>query len=440
MRDLFADLVDHAHTQLQGSEVLLSNFAGETSDFVRFNRGLVRQAMTVRQAQLTLTLIEGRRHSRLTLSLAGTAASDRERVTRGIQAMRDMRDTLPEDPYLLYATQPATSERVASGNLPTPAQAVDDIVTAAHGTDLVGILASGPMHRGFANSLGSFHWHSVQAFLFDWSLYHRADKAVKSLWSGSVWDRQALARRIAAGQHDLARLSRPAVTLAPGAYRAYLAPAAVEDLLGMLNWDGISAKAQRTRQSCIQQLVDGQRRLSPLVSLREDTAGGLAPGFDEVGFAKPAQVALVEQGVHAGSLISARTAAEYGIAGNGAGEGEGGQSLSLAGGTLPAADALQALGTGLAIGNLHYLNFSDRINARVTGMTRFATFWVEQGEVIGPVNVMRWDDSLYRLLGSQLESLTAAPEWIASSSTYERRSVQTTRVPGALLASMNFTL
>jgi len=76
----------------------------------------------------------------------------------------------------------------------------------------------------------------------------------------------------------------------------------------------------------------------------------------------------------------------------------------------------------------------------VTGMTRFATFWVEGGRIAAPLAVMRWDDSLYRLLGSEIEALTDTPQWILNNGTYGQRSVQTSRVPGALLRRMTFTL
>lgn len=440
MKTLFTELVHHANGQLHGTEVLLCSFAAEASDFVRFNHGRVRQALSVRQVQLDLTLIRGRKRSGIALTLSGEAATDATRISQALRDLRDDLDVLPEDPYLLYAQDAAQSCRESEGQLPTAGQVIDDIVSAARGTDLVGILGSGPIYRGFANSLGAFHWHAVPSFLFDWSLYHRADKAVKCSWAGSHWDRQELSRRIDAAQQDLAHLSQPARSVPPGEYRAYLAPAALEDLIGMLNWEGISAKAQRTRQSCIQKLVDGQARLSPLVTITEDTARGLAPAFDDMGFVKPDTVCLVRDGQHAGSMVSARTSAEYGIASNGASETESGESLSLAAGTLRAVDALEALDTGLAIGNLHYLNFSDRTAARITGMTRFASFWVEGGRIVAPVNVMRWDDSLYRLLGDHLEALTSEAQTIQSSSTYEQRSVQTMRMPGALLSRMNFTL
>ena len=54
------------------------------------------------------------------------------------------------------------------------------------------------------------------------------------------------------------------------------------------------------------------------------------------------------------------------------------------------------MGTGVYIGNLGYLNYSDRTAGRMTGMTRFATFWVEDGQVVAPLNVMRFDDTILR--------------------------------------------
>ena len=445
MKDLFFPLVEHAIGQLAGSEVLLARFAGESTDFVRFNHAQVRQPMTVQQAALTLSLINGRRRDNVTLTLTGTPAQDRAAVSDAVRALRSELASLPEDPYLLYCTEPLVSDRETRGALPAPQAAIDDIVSAAGGLDLVGLLASGPIHRGFASSVGARHWHSVEAFLFDWSLYQpnadgALDRALKCAWAGSSWSRAGLQQRIDAARVQLPHLARAARTLQPGEVRAYLAPAALDELLWMLNWDGVSAKAQRTKQSCIQQLADGEARLSPLVSLADDLAGGLAPAFDDAGFARPARVPIVAAGAHAGSMISARTAQEYGLAANGADEEEGMASMALAGGALADDDVLAALDTGLYVGNLHYLNFSDRTHGRVTGMTRFGSFWVERGRIVAPVKVMRWDDTLYRMLGSSLEALTRTPEWILDNRTYGQRSVNTSRIPGALLSRFALTL
>jgi len=440
MKELFFDLVDFAVARLSGSEVLLANFSGEESDFVRFNRGRVRQPMSVQQAYLSLALIEGKRHDSTTVALASDGEQDRAAIAQAIETMRSDLPSLPEDPYLLYSTEPKSSESVRRGRLPTPTQAIDDVVRAASDLDLVGILGSGPVYRGFANSFGQRNWHAVDSFLFDWSVYHATDKAVKCNFSGAEWDGAEVVRRINAAREQLAHLAKPARTIEPGEYRAYLTPAALDELLWLLNWGGVSAKEQRTQQSVLQHLVDGETQLSPQITLREHTARGLAPAFDDAGFARPDAIELIRAGRHAGSLVSPRTAQEYGLPPNGADEGESMQSMELAVGELPQADALAALDDGIYVGNFHYLNFSDRPSCRVTGLTRFATFWVEKGRIAAPLNVMRFDDTLYRMLGSRLENLTRESEWILNAGTYGQRSVETSRVPGALLSALTLTL
>ncbi|MGZ9032249.1 MAG: metallopeptidase TldD-related protein, partial [Burkholderiaceae bacterium] len=340
MKELFFTLADHAFAALLGNEVLLINFAGEVTDFIRFNHGQVRQPMTVRQAQLRLTLIEGRRRNEVALTLAGELTQDRHAVSAALQCLRDELPQIPEDPYLLYSTEASRSERSDAGGLPSAAQAVEQVVDAARGTDFVGLLSSGPILRGFASSIGARHWHAVDAFLLDWSLFHSGDKAVKSAWSGSTWDRDELGRRVESARTQLTHLGKPPRTLAPGEYRVYLAPAAMDELLSMLNWSGVSEKAQRTKQSCIQKLADGEASFSPLVQVTEDTAGGLAPAFDEAGFTKPSHVDLVRDGRHSGTMVSPRTAAEYGIGANGADEDESTEAMSVAPGTLSEAQSL----------------------------------------------------------------------------------------------------
>jgi predicted Zn-dependent protease len=73
-------------------------------------------------------------------------------------------------------------------------------------------------------------------------------------------------------------------------------------------------------------------------------------------------------------------------------------------------------------------------------MTRFATFWVENGKVVAPVNVLRFDDTLYRMFGVNLEALTAERELLLESNTYGSRMLTSVTLPGALVSAMNFTL
>ncbi len=94
----------------------------------------------------------------------------------------------------------------------------------------------------------------------------------------------------------------------------------------------------------------------------------------------------------------------------------------------------------LYISNLWYLNFSDRTACRLTGMTRFASFWVEGGRIVAPVDVMRFDDSVFRLLGQELVGLTSERELLVNSDSYHQRNANSMRLPGAVVREMAFTL
>jgi predicted Zn-dependent protease len=78
---------------------------------------------------------------------------------------------------------------------------------------------------------------------------------------------------------------------------------------------------------------------------------------------------LIQAGQLVNTLINSRTAKEYGKVANGANGSESLRSPEVLPGTLPAADILKALDTGLYLSNLHYLNWSDRPTGRITGMT-----------------------------------------------------------------------
>jgi predicted Zn-dependent protease len=262
---------------------------------------------------------------------------------------------------------------------------------------------------------------------------------VKTAYAGFEWDETQFLAKLEAAKEQLSLLHGPRRSVEPGEYRACLAPRAMEDLVGLLSWGGFSARARATRQSPLLRMQEGER-LSPQVSLAESTAEGVAPGFQSDGFVKPAKVPLIAAGRLDRALVSPRSAKEYGLETNAAGGGEMPESLDMAAGELDTSEALAALDRGLYVSNLWYLNFSDRPAGRITGMTRFATFWVEGGRIVAPVSPMRFDDSIYRMLGANLLALTREREFLLDPSTYDERSTASARLPGALLRALRFTL
>ena len=204
--------------------------------------------------------------------------------------------------------------------------------------------------------------------------------------------------------------------------------------MSMLCWGGFSAQSIASKSSPLQKLYGGDHAFSPLVSLNEKVSGSLSPAFSDEGYPR-SDLTLIVDGKADAQLVSSRSAAEYGLIANGASGDESPSALNMEAGSLPEAEILKQLGTGLYISNLWYLNYSDQPAARLTGMTRFATFWVEDGEIKAPVSTMRFDDSVFSLLGSQLEALTPERELLLSASTYSQRATASELLPGALVST-----
>jgi len=215
------------------------------------------------------------------------------------------------------------------------------------------------------------------------------------------------------------------------------------ELLGTLGWSGFSLRARRNGVSSLMRLDSGAAAFDARIHLDEAVAAGNSPAFTAEGFARPARVALVEAGQLAaggGTLNSPRSAAEFKVPANGAGEEESPDALRLAAGDIPHADLLKALDTGLYISNLWYLNYSDRQACRMTGMTRYACFWVEGGQLVAPVDVMRFDDEAMRLFGSGLVGLTDVAEVTPNSDTYGARRFGSVTTPAAVVEGFRLTL
>ena len=440
MQDYFHALVDTISAYLRSSEIYTCTFRAEDSDFVRFNHGAVRQPGSVRQRTLSLDLIRGRRHAGGNITLAGDLQQDRGHLRRLLEELRQQLPFLPEDPYLLYATEVRSSTTAGRNELPESPDAVEALLQAGRGFDLVGLYAAGGIYVGFANSFGQRNWFASYNFNCDWSLFLRGDKAVKTAYAGLRWEADSFGGKVEEAAQQLEALNATPRDIPPGNYRVYLAPAAVADMLDMLAWGGFGLKAHRTKKTSLLQMAESGQRLHPEVTMRENTREGVAPNFDAAGFLKPDQVTLIDAGGLGDYLVSPRSAREYGVPTNGAGSSEAPESMDMAAGRMPTQAVLAELDTGVYINNVWYLNYSDRVSSRITGMTRFATFWVENGEFRGPLNVMRFDETVYRMFGENLLGLTDGQVFLMDNSTYRRRSTASSRVPGVLVRDFTFTL
>jgi predicted Zn-dependent protease len=440
MRACFDALTDHLRAQLAPGEAFTAWFQGENSDFVRMTQGKVRQPGSVSQRALSVDLIRGQRHAGGTVTISGDGELDRRRIEALVGELRTALAQVPDDPFHLSNQSSEQTEVIRQDALPDAAEVTARVLERARGLDFVGVYAAGRVYRGFASSFGQRNWFERASFHLDFSLYLRADKAVKCAYAGETWSDDDFLHRLQTGMAELEIIGRPAKTIDPGAYRVYLAPPAVAEILTVLSWTGFGEKSHRTKQTVFLKMLTGDARLDERITLAENTAESTGPAFGSSGFLKPPKVELIKKGLYVGVLCSPRSAKEYGVPTNGARDDEMPQALDLAPGNLPRSEVTARLDTGIYINHLWYLNYSDRPAGRITGMTRFATLWVEKGRVVAPLNVMRFDETIYRMLGQNLMGLTRERDFILDNDTYDQRSTGCAWVPGALVRDLRFTL
>ena len=439
MRDYFEKCFGYAESKLKSNDLLLANIHLENSDFCRFNHAKIRQLGSVLQTELSFKIVRQNRQCLITMQLSGDFLIDKLRIDRLWNEVDALIDGSTEDPYILYNEEIQNTENVAVDATPKTEDVLTTILQKANGTDFVGIFANGSIATGFANNLGQRNWYETRSFNLDWSLYHHADKAVKGSYAGYKWDETAFNTEFEHCRSQIEVMGKQAKKLKAREYDTYLAPGAVSEIFDILNWGGFSLKKIKTKQSSFCQLEEGKQFLSKSFHLYENTGEGIAPNFDSVGFIRPDKVVLVEGGQYKSSLTNARSAKEFNIEPNGANSHEMAQSLELSAGSLEKANILKELGTGLFVNNLWYLNYSDKHSCRLTGMTRFATLWVENGEIVAPVDVMRFDECFFDLFGAKLNGLTKERSMLLSNMTYDRRDTSSQHLPGALIKNFNLT-
>jgi predicted Zn-dependent protease len=424
---------------LQNAEHLSLELSGEHSHFLRFNAAKVRQAGTVLDITLTLRLIFNHRTAFAVFPFTGDLAVDTATSLENLHFLRQDVAQLPADPYVVLPENKGCSREVYGGELLPAAVAAAEIFPVVQGLDFTGIYASGTILRANYNSAGQHHWFATDSFILDYSLIAHSEKAVKATLSGRNWHPDPFHTQIQQSQAQLLILDAPVHEVKPGRYRSYLAPAATAELLTMLSWGGVSEASLRQGGSALAKMREG-KTLSPLFSLRENFGSGTVPRFNELGEIAPLELPLITAGELVHTLVSTRTAKEYGIDSNAASSQEGLRSPEVSTGDLKTEAILRQLDTGLYLSNLHYLNWSDRPGGRITGMTRYACFWVEQGQIVAPIQDLRWDESLYSFWGDNLLALTDTAEFVPATGTYDQRSLGGSLVPGMLVDNFTFTL
>jgi len=441
MREYFEKITKELFKNISSNEILIVNFDAEESTFVRLNKAKIRQAGNVKQISVTLSLSnKEKRNLKSSLRLNGNVDRDISTLIKALNYLKRELPDLPKDPYLMYANSVHSTSVSETKSSIDDSEILDYIIMSAKGLDLVGIYSSGYIYTGFANSLGQINWHSNFSFSFDYSIYNKNNNAIKLNYSSKTWDRSKYDLILNNGLKKLEILSNPSKNINTGHYTVYLEPSALNEIIDMMSWGGFSYKSNKIGTSPLHLLNKKERSLNKSVCIDENIKDGLSPNFNTDGFIKPDNIKMITNGEFTESLTSPRSSIEYSVVHNASSPHEYPCSIDMKEGTIGSEKILSTINNGIYISNLWYLNFSDRNNGRITGLTRFGCFLIENGKLTSPINTMRFDDSVYSMLGPNLIGLTTRRDLLIDSGTYEERSTASARLPGAIINDFKMTL
>ncbi|TCN31547.1 putative Zn-dependent protease [Kribbella orskensis] len=203
----------------------------------------------------------------------------------------------------------------------------------------------------------------------------------------------------------------PSVDAHHGTCRVLLKPQAVNSLIATYGYAVLGANAYATGRSLVAGRL-GEKITSELITLVDDgcDADGLPSGFDAEGNVRR-RTTLIDKGVLTGVVSDQRRAGLTGGVPTGHAVPDGWRfggdpvpsHLLLAPGESTEDELLAEVGSGLVVNRLDYLRVLHPKETLVTGTTRDATYWAEDGKLVGWHPQLRFtfkmDDVMNAILG-----------------------------------------
>ena len=203
----------------------------------------------------------------------------------------------------------------------------------------------------------------------------------------------------------------PSVDAHHGTCRVLLKPQAVNSLIATYGYAVLGANAYTTGRSLVAGRL-GEKITSELITLVDDGCdpAGLPSGFDAEGNVRR-RTTLIDKGVLTGVVSDQRRAGLTGGVPTGHAVPDGWRfggdpvpsHLLLAPGESTEDELLAEVGSGLVVNRLDYLRVLHPKETLVTGTTRDATYWAEDGKLVGWHPQLRFtfkmDDVMNAILG-----------------------------------------
>jgi predicted Zn-dependent protease len=396
-------------TECSGDEVEVLVMAGSEA-LTRFANNRIHQNVAVDDAVVNVRVVVGKRQGG-----ASTNRLDTRCIEAACEAAYEAAVNAPEDPTFAglpdaHEWMPASRARESAKTFGPGkrAEAVRELIAASADAEGGPLTAAGKVEVAdnviaIASSRGVEAYAEVTEFAATVLSMGPGAGTGWASFSGAGpegFDPAAMGARAA----ELAVAGADAGRLEPGEYTVVLGPEAVGEMLSMLAYTGLSAKALAEGRSFLSDRL-GEQVMSHQVTIADDAMAPDATGltFDFEGQPKK-RVEFVANGVAGGVVTDSYWAARLGMDNTGhalpAPNAFGPYPLDLG---MEAGDAsfdelISQVDRGVYVNRFWYVNVADPVKVELTGMTRDGTFLIENGKITTPVKNQRFTQSAVEAL------------------------------------------
>lgn len=387
-------------------------YIGGRSDLTRYAASTVTQNVSEVEAQLWVRVANGQR-----LGVASVNASGREAWAEAAKRAHEISLKQPPNPHFTDFAPPAEYERTetffetTARTVPLQrAEALRSVFQEAERAklELSGAFQTGAGEIAVVNSNGAAAYQPLTgAYLKVVAMPQGSAADIVAglaMADGFVRDfSQLRVEEIAARAMETSARTQDVKEIPTGSYDVILKPPCVAEVLQWLSFIAFGSRSFLEGSSFLAGKL-GQRLLGANVTLydsfREPEIQSLPFDFEGTPRRK---LTLIERGVAKGVAFDRLDAHEAGTESTGhagpPGSGWGAipWSLCLDPGDSSLEEMIERCERGLLVERFHYLNgFIDPPKAMMTGMTRYGTFLIEDGQVKHAVPNLRWLDSMLR--------------------------------------------
>jgi Predicted Zn-dependent proteases and their inactivated homologs len=425
----------------EGTEVIVF---GENSTLVRFAKSRIHQTTTVNDLRVSIRVRFGKRSAVVNLSFKG----DRKDLISAVKRAESLAKISPENPDLPDLPKPEKVEASMDQFDENTAEVSPEEITKIAGNliketpkpfEAYGVVSGGSLEYVFLTSSGFEGYNFLTDAHIKFNpiyethsyLVQQSARTFKDLSLGKILERVEERVGFVLEPRDAE----------PGKWTVILEPLALMEILEFLNMVGFSGKSAVDKISPLTDKV-GRKIFSENVTILDDPLNprGFVSPFDFEGNKKGLTV-VVDRGVFKNFAHDSITAKKMGTETNACAVPFTNHPMFLnlyfRGGNKDYRKMVEETDKGLIITRFWYVNLVEPQSLTLTGMTRDGVFIVEDGKIVGSMKNMRFNESIFNILGKVLE-VSNEEELLGDSTWYGMHYPRGMILPAIKVEGFNF--